>query len=83
MGYFARPVRQRVVVHPLLSPVFNPATHALVRLMKALRPGNPVIAKAEGMMRFYLQGKRGLTEQSLPKHFENSPSFRNASRFQL
>jgi len=64
MGYAARTVRQRVVFHSACAPLVNPATHALVRAAKAMRPGNPVLAKAEGMIRFYLEGKRPLAEQA-------------------
>jgi hypothetical protein len=63
MGYSAKPVRQRVVFHPSLSPLFNPVTHAVVKAAKVLRPGSTVLAKAEGMLRFYLEGKKPLSEQ--------------------
>jgi len=64
MGYVARTVRQRVVFRSACAPLVNPATHALVRAAKAVRPGNPVLAKAEGMIRFYLEGKRPLTKRA-------------------
>jgi hypothetical protein len=67
MGYTAKPVRQRVVFHPWLRPLANPTTHALVRQAKGLRPGNCVLAKLEGMLRFYLEGRRPLTEQRWPE----------------
>ncbi len=77
MGYSARMVRQRVVFHPVLEPLVNPALHALFRTAKALRPGNPVLAKAEGMINFYLEGKRPLEEQARPalfSHLEDIPN---------
>jgi hypothetical protein len=64
MGYSAKPVRQRVVFHPSLSPLFNPVTHAVVKAAKVFRPGSTVLAKAEGMLRFYLEGKKPLSEQA-------------------
>lgn len=64
MGYSAKPVRQRVVFHPVLTPLFNPLTHAVVKAAKILRPGSTVIAKTEGMLRFYLEGKKPLSEQA-------------------
>jgi hypothetical protein len=67
MGYSARPVRQRVVFHPALRPLFNPASHALLAWILHLKPGNPSIAKAEGMLRFYLIGKRPLEQQDWPE----------------
>jgi hypothetical protein len=67
MGYSARPVRQRVVFHPALRPLFNPASHALLAQILHLKPGNPSIAKAEGMLRFYLIGRRPLEQQDWPE----------------
>jgi len=67
MGYTARPVRQRVVFNPWVRPMFNYASHALLRVGLRLRPGNPTLSKAEGMLRFYLQGRLPLSRQSLPQ----------------
>jgi hypothetical protein len=67
MGYTAKPVRQRVVFHPRLAPLLNPATHALLKLAKRLRPGSPLVSKAEGMVRFYIEGKRPAEQQLVPK----------------
>ena len=66
MGYTAKPVRQRVVFHPWMRPFINPASHALLRAGLKFRPGNPMLSKAEGMLRFYLQGHLPLCQQSLP-----------------
>ncbi|MBI5648846.1 MAG: hypothetical protein HZC40_00105 [Chloroflexi bacterium] len=66
MGYTAKPVRQRVVFHPYLAPLFNRVSHAAVRGLLHWQPGHPTLAKAEGMMRFYLQGKLPLDKQELP-----------------
>lgn len=66
MGYTAKPVRQRVVFHPFLRPVFNRASYAFIRKMAGWKPGNPFLAKGEGMLRFYLEGKRPLDEQTWP-----------------
>jgi hypothetical protein len=67
MNYKARPVRQRVVFHPWLAPLFNRASHAAARQLLRWRPGNPTLAKAEGMLRFYLEGRRPLEEQHWPE----------------
>jgi hypothetical protein len=67
MGYTAKPVRSRVVFHSWLKPVFNRYSHAAVRRLLAWRPGDPILAKAEGMMRFYLEGRRPLAEQQRPE----------------
>ena len=70
MGFAARPVRQRVVMHPLLAPVATPALHRLVRRAALRYPDNPILSKTEGMLRFYLQGRQPLEEQPWPKCLE-------------
>ncbi len=66
MGYTAKPVRQRVVFHPFIQPIFNKLTHAVVKGLLRWRPGQPTLAKAEGMIRFHLQGKLPLEKQERP-----------------
>jgi len=66
MGYTAKPVRQRVVFHPWVRPMMNNASHALIRAGQRLKPGNSTLSKAEGMLRFYLQGRLPLSKQHLP-----------------
>jgi hypothetical protein len=66
MGYIARPVRQRVVFNPLVSPLFSNASYYLIRGLQARPPANHILAKAEGLLRFYLQGLRSLPDQDWP-----------------
>lgn len=66
MGYRAKPVRQRVLFNPWLSPMMNPVSHALLKFGLKLRPGQPALSKAEGMLRFYLQGRLPAVRQSTP-----------------
>lgn len=66
MGYRAKPVRQRVVFHPWLEPIFNRVSHAGLQQLQRWRPGNPTLAKAEGLLRFYLAGRRPLHKQHWP-----------------
>jgi len=68
MGYVPKPIRQRILFHPYLCPLINPATHGLLEWAKAVRPGNPIICKTEGMVRFYLEGKLPIREQTLPEN---------------
>lgn len=66
MGYTAKPLRQRVVFHPWIPTEANGLTHAiLVKLLKR-DPGSRLLAKAEGMFRFYRQGLLPLAEQEWP-----------------
>jgi hypothetical protein len=60
-------VRQRVVVHPGLVPFFNAVTHAVLGRVLGRDPDNPTLAKAEGMIRFYLEGKRLPSRQDWPE----------------
>jgi hypothetical protein len=66
MGFTAEPVRQRVVFHPWLAPFFNKASYAVVKHILDRQPENVALAKAEGMIRFYLEGRRPPTRQELP-----------------
>jgi len=72
MGYEAKPVRQRVVFHPWLAPWMNRVSHLAARLLLRLGPGNPTLAKTEGMIRFYLEGLRPAHEQTPPEPLQNS-----------
>jgi len=66
MGYQPKPVLQRVVFHPWLAHFVNGASHRVVRKLLGRAPGNPVLSKIEGMMRFYLTGRKPLSEQDWP-----------------
>jgi len=67
MGYAAKPVRQRVVFHPWLRPLVNRASHAVLARLVRWQPRNPTLTKAEGMVRFYLEGRRPLCAQNWPE----------------
>jgi hypothetical protein len=67
MGFTARPVRQRVVFHPLVALFVNGISHAAVKRMLDRSPQNSMLAKAEGMIRFYLDGKHPPSEQEWPE----------------
>lgn len=67
MGLKAIPVRQRVVFHPLLAPFASDFAHStMVKLMNRY-PRSHIIAKSEGMLRFYRKGKLPLGEQEWPE----------------
>ncbi len=67
MGYTAKPVRQRVVFHPAVQPLLgNAASHGILKGLLRLRPGDALLSKAEGMVRFYRQGRLPLDEQDWP-----------------
>lgn len=58
MGYVARPVRQRVIFHRRVEPFLNAVSHAALRSLVRWQPYNPWLAKAEGLIRLYLEGQR-------------------------
>jgi hypothetical protein len=56
-----------VVFHPWLAPLFNRASHAVLQRLVFRYPDNPSWAKAEGMLRFHLEGKRPPAKQDWPE----------------
>jgi hypothetical protein len=67
MGLEPMAVRQRVDFHPLLNPFAVPALHTLTGKLLQRDASNPLLAKAEGMLRFHVEGKRRIAEQNWPK----------------
>jgi hypothetical protein len=66
IGFEPISVRQRVVFHPLLAPFITPFSHKLVLLLLQISKKKNFLAKMEGIMRFYLEGKRPLSQQKYP-----------------
>jgi len=66
MSFAAEPVRQQVVFHPVLAPFAGRWSRALVLRFLARHHDDPVLAKAEGMLRFHSRGKRSLEAQEWP-----------------
>ncbi len=67
MGLHAKAVRQRVEFHPLIEPFITGTTHKMVSKLLERYPERGGIAKAEGMIRFYLQGRIPLEQQEWPE----------------
>ena len=72
MGYRAKPVRQRVVFSPFLRPFVNNISHKMLQISLKLFPHNHIFSKAEGMFRFYLNGKLPLDRQVAPAALASS-----------
>jgi hypothetical protein len=66
MGFEPKAVRQTVVIHPLLKPFINSTVYSLSRKLMEHYPSNPHLAKSEGMLRFHLEGRRPIKEQTWP-----------------
>lgn len=67
MGYQAKPVRQRIQLFPSLRPLVNPFTHSLLKWGCRVFPENHIFSKAEGVFRFYLNGKLPAALQTPPE----------------
>jgi len=67
MGFEPRAVRQRVDFHPFLNPLATPRVHTWVQKLLQRDSSNPQLAKAEGMLRFHVEGERSIAEQNLPE----------------
>jgi hypothetical protein len=74
MGFTPKPVRQRVVFHPLLAPFFNYASHAVLKRRLQGNSHSPTLSKVEGMVRFYLDGKCPPSEQDWPECLDSCKS---------
>jgi hypothetical protein len=72
MNYTAQPLRQRVVFHPLAAPAFNPISYKVVSRLAKQRPSH-TFSKAEGLIRFYLQGRQPIDQQPLPALLQPDP----------
>jgi hypothetical protein len=67
MGYVAKPVRQRVVLNRWMQLLLNGASYRVLRAIRCRWPTQATLAKAEGMARFYLEGRKPLAEQVWPE----------------
>jgi hypothetical protein len=56
MGFNATAVRQRVMFHPLMEPLIGKYSHKVIVSLMNRYPQKASLAKAEGMLRFYLDG---------------------------
>lgn len=70
MGNTAKPVRQRVVFHPAVSPFANRFSHGFVKRLLLRNPNSVTLAKAEGMLRFFIEGKLPIDQQEWPEYIE-------------
>ena len=70
MGFQPTAVRQCVDFHPLLKPIVNKRVHSWTRSLLQRAPSNPTLAKAEGILRFYVEGRQALPKQPWPKCLE-------------
>lgn len=70
LGYSVKPIRQRVMFHPRLAPFFGSGTSSLLEGLAGHFPENESIQKANGLMKFYLNGRLSLIRQPFPENLE-------------
>jgi len=70
MGFQPIAVRQCVDFHPLLNPVANKRVLSWTQRLLQRAPSNPMLAKAEGMLRFHVEGRQALLKQPWPECLE-------------
>ena len=58
MGYKIKPVRQRVLIHSKIRFLANPFSYHCIKAMLKCVPGNQLLSKGEGILKFYLGGER-------------------------
>jgi hypothetical protein len=76
MGLKAKAVRQRVVFNPLIEPLITEPVHRIFAGLIKRYPEKASLAKVEGMIRFYLNGKSPINQQEWPECLEQEkPEF--------
>jgi ribosomal protein S18 acetylase RimI-like enzyme len=70
MGLQPTLVRQCVDFHPLSRPFTGPLVHGWTRRLLQRDPSNPLITKAEGMLRFHQEGRKPIEEQAWPERLQ-------------
>ena len=66
MGFEPKMIRQHVVIHPFIRPFISKPVHSLTDKLHKLYPSNNYLAKTEGILRFYLEGRNPVDQQYLP-----------------
>lgn len=67
MGLQPKVVCQQVAFAPPFRPFANPLAHAVIRWLYRRFPASPSLAKAEGILRFHLDGARPPLDQAWPE----------------
>lgn len=73
MGYTSKPLRQRVVFHPLVEPILSRYGRRVVTALETRYPDKTAFSKMQGMLRFYENGKLPLEQQVYPPALASVP----------
>ncbi len=71
MGLEPKVIRQHVAMHPLVRPFVSRPVHSLVDRLHNRYPASNILAKTEGIFRFYLEGKSEVSDQNLPEFLKD------------
>jgi len=66
LGFSALPVRQVVDFHPLVRPGLGDLSLRAAAAARRVRPNDSRISKLEGLLRFYVNGRKPLEQQERP-----------------
>jgi hypothetical protein len=55
MGFCKKPMKQKFVFNPLISPFVTGFTHKCVQRISAAKPENDIFRKLDGIIRFHLE----------------------------
>jgi hypothetical protein len=67
MGFEPIAVRQNVAIHPFVRPFISKPVYNMTHKLHKIYSSSSYLAKAEGMLRFYIEGKAPAHEQYLPE----------------
>ena len=82
MGFEPKVIRQNVIIHPVLRPLFSRPVHYFANQLHKRYPSNNYLAKTEGMLRFYLEGRNNGSLQTMPDTLKDAfPATESYVRF--
>jgi hypothetical protein len=66
MGLESKVICQHVAIHPFIRPFISRPVHYLTDKLHKSYPSNNILAKSEGILRFYLEGRNPVERQNIP-----------------
>jgi hypothetical protein len=66
MGLESKVVCQHVALHPFIKPFISRPVYYLTDRLHTFYPSSNILAKTEGILRFYMEGRNPVKEQNLP-----------------
>lgn len=66
MGLESKVICQHVAIHPFIRPFIARPVHSLADKLHKSYPSSNILAKSEGILRFYLEGRNPVRQQNVP-----------------